>query len=38
MYYYKQLSIIVTLDIWHKIYIEQDNMKNPKLDIDELYS
>ncbi len=37
MYYYRQLSSIVTLDIWHKIYIEQDDFKNPCLDFNKLY-
>tara|TARA_Y100000310_G_C20702405_1_gene831067 strand:- start:2258 stop:4195 length:1938 start_codon:yes stop_codon:yes gene_type:complete len=37
MYYYRQLSSIVTLDIWHKIYIEQDNFKNPNLNLNKLY-
>ncbi len=38
MYYYRQLSSIVTFDIWHKIYIEQDNFKAPNLNLDKLYS
>ena len=37
LYYGRQLFGVVSLDIWHKIYIENDNIKNPKLDISKLY-
>lgn len=37
MYYYRQLSSVVTFDLWHKIYIENDNFKNPQLNLDKIF-
>jgi asparagine synthase (glutamine-hydrolysing) len=38
LYYGRQLWAIISLDVWHKIYIENNTTKNPKLDLYRLYS
>jgi asparagine synthase (glutamine-hydrolysing) len=38
LYYGRQLWAVISFDVWHKIYIENGNMKNPELDLYKLYS
>jgi asparagine synthase (glutamine-hydrolysing) len=37
LYYGRQLWAILSLDVWHKLYIENDDMRTPKLDFSSLY-
>jgi|TARA_B100001971_G_C18250478_1_gene577791 asparagine synthase (glutamine-hydrolysing) len=37
LYYGRQIWSLISFDIWHKIYIEQDNLKNPNLSLNKLY-
>jgi len=37
-YYDRQLWSLLSFDVWHKIYIENDDMRKPQLDFDKLYS
>ena len=37
MYYGRQLFGIISFDIWHKIYIENGDMRKPQLNLDKLY-
>ena len=36
-YYGRQIWSLLSFALWHKIYIENDNMKNPNLDINKFY-
>lgn len=38
LYYGRQLWGIISFDIWHKIYIENDDMKDPELDLHKMYA
>jgi len=38
LYYGRQLWSLISFDVWHKIYIENDDMKNPPKDLYKMYS